>query len=117
MSLSEHAKPDFNPYRPERFYSNFTPLESEGANPVYPNCPAIMSDGRHITYYNSTNELTRRIQELNNIKSSNAFREYLQSNAENIMNNERKYIEHRFSCVPNIACSEGYYYVNTRYDN
>ena len=87
------------------------------SNNVYKNCPAKMSDRRFTTYYNSTNELTREIQVINHIPSSNQFRTFLQNNAQTIMNNERAYIRQVYGCDPRIACSEGYYYIATgQYD-
>jgi hypothetical protein len=109
--------PDFRPFNPDTFNPQYKPdMKDSGSNPVYKNCPAIMEDGRFITYYNSTNELTHHIQELNGIKSSNQFRTFLQKNADIVMNKEREYINKKYSCRPNIACSEGYLYVNQRYD-
>lgn len=82
-----------------------------GSNNVYfkNGCPAIMSDGRFITYYNSTNELTEQMRKLNGIKSSNAFRTFMQNNAEKLMDTERNYINQQNTCSPSTACSEGWY--------
>jgi hypothetical protein len=82
------------------------------ANNVYPNCPALMSDGRIFTYWNSSNELTNRAYNINGIKSSNEGRNFLQNNAVQIMQNERNYQKQWNSCSPNVACSEGYWYIN-----
>lgn len=82
------------------------------ADNVYHGCPAKMSDGRIFTYWNSSNELTNRAYQLNNIKSSNEGRSFLQNNAIAIMNNDRNYHKQNNSCSPNIACSEGYWYIN-----
>jgi hypothetical protein len=70
-----------------------------------------MSDGRHGTYYNSTNELASRIKDINDITSSNKLRSFMQNNANQIINNERSYFKGSQKCHPNIACSEGYHYV------
>lgn len=82
-----------------------------GSNNVYfkDGCPAIMSDGRFITYYNSTNELTEQIRKLNGIKSSNEFRLFLQKNADKLMDAERKFMQQQNTCSPATACSEGWY--------
>jgi hypothetical protein len=84
------------------------------SNNVYRQCPARMEDGRFITRYESSNELTRQIQVLNGIPSSNRFRNFLQQNTDLIMANERKWLDRKYGCHPNIACSEGYYFLNVR---
>lgn len=82
-----------------------------GTNNVYysDGCPALMSDGRFITYYGSTNELTQAMQKMNGITSSNKFRNFLQQNGDNIINAERNYALRENTCNPSIACSEGWY--------
>lgn len=87
-----------------------------GTNNVYYNsgCPALMSDGRFITYYNSANELTEELRKLNNIKSSNKFRNFMQNNANQFINAERNYLIRENTCSPAIACSEGWYNLWTK---
>lgn len=81
-----------------------------GCNNIYKNnCPALMSDGRFATYYNSTNSLTDALMKANGFNDSNKFREYLQNNAINFMNSERKLLHENNSCYPNITCSESWY--------
>lgn len=82
-----------------------------GSNNVYhkDGCPAIMSDGRFITYYNSTNELTETMRKLNGIKNPNEFRIFLQKNGDKFMAAERDYITKENTCTPTTACSEGWY--------
>ena|ERR1700747_3721733 len=84
------------------------------SNNVYEKCPARMEDGRFITRWQSTNELTHSIQEMNGIQSSNQFRTFLQQNTPVLIANERKYNNQTFGCNPNVSCSEGYYYLNVR---
>ena len=72
-------------------------------------CPALMADGRFITYYNSTNELTDAMMKLNGFKSSNEFRTFMQNNGNLFMNAERNYILKESTCAPKIACSQGWY--------
>lgn len=69
--------------------------------------PITMSDGRFVTRYRSTNELTNDLQQLNNIPSNNRFREFLQSNALKIMKAEREEYERNYN-IP-VACSQGFY--------
>ncbi len=72
-------------------------------------CPALMSDGRFLTYHNSTNELTEAIRKLNGFTSSNQFRNFMQNNADLFMNAERNQLLKENSCRPKTACSEGWY--------
>lgn len=87
-----------------------------GANNVYykDGCPAIMSDGRFITYHNSTNELTEALRKLNGIRSPNEFRTFMQNNGNLFMAAERKHIVKENTCTPTTACSEGWYDLWTR---
>ncbi|AKI80217.1 hypothetical protein QJ850_gp482 [Acanthamoeba polyphaga mimivirus] len=79
-------------------------------NSLYKNgCPAIMSDGRFITNYNSSNELTEEMRKLNKIKSPNEFRLFLQNNGDKFMEAERNHLLRNNSCAPKIACSQGWY--------
>lgn len=100
-------------YRPQQTPTYY------GSNNMYykDNCPALMSDGRFITYHNSTNDLTDAIRRLNNIDSSNKLREFLQNNAEKIMNSERNFINGQNRCNTNRACSNGFYDLHTKYQN
>lgn len=82
------------------------------SNNIYHNYPAIMNDGRFITMYNSSNDFTNKIGKINGICNSNRLRNFLQTNAKQIMKNENKYFYNEYSCHPNIACSEGYYCIN-----
>ena len=89
-----------------------------GANNVYykDGCPAIMSDGRFITYYNSTNELTETMRKLNGIRSPNEFRIFMQKHGDQFMNAERDHIVKENTCSPTTACSEGWYNLWTKND-
>lgn len=82
-----------------------------GANNVYykDGCPAIMSDGRFITYYNSTNELTETMRKMNGFRSPNEFRNFMQKFGDQFMNAEREYMQRENTCSPATACSEGWY--------
>lgn len=82
-----------------------------GANNVYykEGCPALMSDGRFLTYWNSSNELTEEMRRLNKFKSENEFRIFLQSNADLFMQTERDYLMKNNTCAPQTACSEGFF--------
>lgn len=88
-----------------------TSAANRGANNVYyrDGCPALMSDGRFITYYNSTNELTETMRKLNGIKSPNQFRNFMQNNGNLFMNAERNFITKENTCSPTTACSQGWF--------
>ncbi len=85
--------------------------KNSGANNVYykNGCPAIMSDGRFITYYNSTNELTEAMRKLNGIQNTNEFRTFMQKYGDKIMTAERNHMVKENTCSPQTACSEGWY--------
>jgi len=89
-----------------------------GSNNVYykDGCPAIMSDGRFITNYNSTNELTEAMRKMNGFKSPNEFRNFMQKHGDLFMNIERDYITKNNTCTPKIACSEGWYNLWTKHN-
>jgi len=93
---------------PNNCHSNTT---NRGANNVYyrDQCPALMSDGRFLTDYNSTNELTNAMRKKNGFQSSNQFRIFMQTNGDLFMNAERKHLLNKNTCQTNIACSEGWY--------
>lgn len=82
-----------------------------GSNNVYykDGCPAIMSDGRFITYYNSTNELTESMRKLNGFMNPNQFRNFMQRNAHLFIQAERDFLNKNNTCNPSTACSEGWY--------
>jgi hypothetical protein len=81
-----------------------------GANNIHYNagCPALMSDGRFITYYGSTNELTEAISKLNGFDNSNKFREFMLANGDRFIKAERDHIQKEYTCNPNTGCSEGW---------
>ena len=78
------------------------------------NCPALMSDGRFITYYGSSNELTEAMRNVNGFKNPNEFRIFMQKNGDQLMNAERNHIFKENVCVPNLACSEGWHKLWTK---
>lgn len=87
------------------------PYTRNGANNVYyrDGCPALMSDGRFITYWNSSNELTKEMMDMNGFKSANEFRIFMQTNGDTLMNSERLYQLKQNTCDPVTACSQGWY--------
>ena len=67
-------------------------------------CPAKMADGRHSTNYMNPRVFNQKIREINNIGSSSEYRHFLQKNAEQIMDNERKFIDENFKC--HVRCQD-----------
>ena len=82
-----------------------------GANNVYFNdgCPALMEDGRFLTNWRSSSEVTNEMGIFNNLQNSNEVRAFLQNNGLNLMREQRAYLAQTNSCTPGTACSEGYY--------
>lgn len=82
-----------------------------GANNIYykDGCPALMSDGRFLTYYNSSNELTETMRKMNGFRSANQFRTFMQNNGDLFMATEQDYLVKNNTCEPTTACSEGWY--------
>lgn len=95
----------------QKINNNCVNNDYSGSNNVYykDGCPAIMSDGRFITNYGSTNELTETMRKLNGIKSPNEFRNFMQKNGDLFMDSERKYITEKNTCSPATACSQGWH--------
>jgi hypothetical protein len=89
-----------------------------GGNNVYykDGCPALMSDGRFITYYNSSNELTEAMRKMNGFRSANQFRTFMQVNGDLFMASERNWLMRENTCAPTTACSEGWYDLWTKKD-
>ena len=44
-------------------------------------CPALMSDGRHLTNYINASVINQKIRKINKIESSDDYRAFLQKNA------------------------------------
>lgn len=82
----------------------------KGANNVYykDGCPALMSDGRFVTNYNSSNELTENMRKLNGFNNSNRFRNFMQASGDLFMKAERNHIVKENTCAPSVACSQGW---------
>ena len=68
------------------------------SNNKYFDCPALMSDGRLMTDYRSSNTLNDMIRISNNTLSSYEYRNFLTNNATNIMKINNDYITNKNSC-------------------
>ena len=67
-------------------------------NNKYFDCPALMSDGRLMTDYRSSDTVNDMIRINNDVKSSNNYRQFLTHNAENIMSINEDYIVEKNGC-------------------
>ena len=67
-------------------------------------CPAKMADGRHSTNYMNPRVFNQKIRSINELGSSHEYRQFLQNNANKIMENERKYIDENFKCE--VRCQD-----------
>ena len=68
------------------------------SNNKYFDCPALMSDGRIMTDYRSSNTLNDLIRISNNTLSSFEYRQFLTNNADNIMKINNDYVTNKNSC-------------------
>ncbi len=82
-----------------------------GTNNIFikDDCPAMMSDGRFITCYTSTNELTESMRKMNKFTSPNEFRIFMQNHGDDFINTERQFIINENTCHPKTACSQGWF--------
>ncbi|MEM0354176.1 MAG: hypothetical protein QXW79_01205 [Thermoplasmata archaeon] len=89
----------------------------KGTNNIYylHGCPAIMADGRFVTYYNSTNEITENMKKVNGFHRTNDFRNFMQKNGVLFIEAERDYHIRKHRCSPSFACSMGWYDLWVKY--
>lgn len=69
-------------------------------------CPAIMQDGRLVTNYTKMRVLDQYIRITNKLDNIHDYKNFLQTNAETIMNREREYINKQNTCKLNGQCAE-----------
>ena len=67
-------------------------------------CPAIMQDARHITNYTRMNVVDQFIRTTNKIENGTQYRQFLQSNGDEIMNRERAFVEKNNTCQISGTC-------------
>jgi hypothetical protein len=70
----------------------------------YPTCPPLMSDGRHGTNYYDNDVFNQTIRMLNKIEDNHQYRNFLQSNANELIARERKYLVDTFTCGVHGKC-------------
>ena len=69
------------------------------------NCPALV-DGRFFTNFRDRDDLQYNIMKQNNLSNSNQFRDYLISNASNIISSNIKDIEKNYKCNYNTPTNQ-----------
>ena len=67
-------------------------------------CPALMQDGRFITNYIRGNVFDQFIRNVNDVKTSAEYRQFLQKEGDNILNRERAYLVKNNTCSVNGKC-------------
>jgi hypothetical protein len=84
-------------------------VPSRNHNDFYTCRPPFMDDGRFLTYFNSSNELTEAMRKAHGFQSENEFRTFLQRHGQEILDGEKQYQLNTNSCgMSNNACSQGY---------
>ena len=73
-------------------------------------CPPRMADGRHFTDYRPSCHINNIIRTGNNVLNSFQYRNFLTSNANELMNLNRNYACQKNCCGP---CKEPYHSINT----
>ena len=66
-------------------------------------CPPLMQDARFVTNYSDKRILDQQIKNFNKIEDVYDYKQFLQENAENIINNERKVIMQQNICSVNCS--------------
>ena len=69
------------------------------------NCPALV-DGRFFTNWRDRDDLQYNIMKQNNLSNSNQFRDYLITNAANIISSNIKDIEKNYKCNYNTPANQ-----------
>ena len=68
-------------------------------------CPPLMQDARFLTSYTPHRTFEQYIRNINNIDSAQNYKSFLQQNANQIMDNERKYALANNTCGVNGNCA------------
>lgn len=67
-------------------------------DPIYNECPPKMSDARFLTDYRSSNTREQYIRSINGLTNTDDYRDFLQNNAEQIMDKEWEIVTNKNSC-------------------
>lgn len=68
-------------------------------------CPPLMQDARFLTSYTPNRTFEQYIRNINSIDSAQDYKSFLQNNATQIMDNERKYTLMNNTCNVNGNCA------------
>ncbi len=90
----------YYPVLPEHKKLSKLPDYFRVSNNKYPDCPAIMDDGRAFTDYRSSCFMNNMLKVKNNIRNSYEYRQFLIRNGEQVMNDIRLYNIKKSSCRP-----------------
>jgi len=67
-------------------------------------CPPLMNDGRFITNYMESRVVEQYVRKMNNLESAQDYKNFLQQNADAIMERERKFADNNNKCTHTDAC-------------
>lgn len=94
----------------ERKFLSPVSSQGHGANNIHfrEGCPALMSDGRFLTNYLSSNELTEKDKKSKGIKNHNQYRQYMTQNGDKMLDAERRNLMKYNTCNPTLCGCEGW---------
>ena len=69
-------------------------------------CPPLMEDSRHVTNYVPNSVMNEYVKHTYGISDNNYYRSFLQSNATELMKNEKLFMEKQFNCHVPVKCSQ-----------
>lgn len=99
-ALAEYAPAPPTPSRDEPSNLSEMGICYKTSNNKYPDCPAIMDDGRAFTDYRPSCYINDVIRVTNGINSSYGYRQFLQHNATQLMDTIRMYNIKKNGCSP-----------------
>ena len=67
-------------------------------------CPPLMSDGRFVTSYVDSDIMVQFIRHVNDLKSSQDFKNFMIKNAGEIMEKERSFLTEKNTCEVDGKC-------------
>jgi hypothetical protein len=99
-ALAEYstAPPELSKQEPRNFSE--MGICYKASNNKYPDCPALMEDGRAFTDYRPSCYINDLIRVMNGIHSSYSYRQFLQQNALELMDTIRLYNIKKNGCSP-----------------
>ena len=97
LNNSSMYNSEFYPFKTTQFKGGVC---NKVSNNQFPDCPALMDDGRAFTDYRSPCYINNVIRVTNNIQSSYDYRQFLQHNATELINTIRDYNIQKNGCSP-----------------